>query len=374
MTKGGYGRTIARLTLLVVLLSSCGTDQTVSSTVHGASWRFAVTDDSRAAGGRAACTNGVATAVMTAIAQDIATHDVDFVLFPGDMVGGETDDCTRLGSEFDTWKAAMAPVYGAGIPVYTTRGNHEYNPNLFSGALNPKDPSNVPYRERFGMPEDGPMGEEGLTYAFTWKNAQIIAFDSYAGRTAAYDNHAYAPGSNHGQAMSSWVIARVDQSTAAINFVMGHEMMFPSSSHPDCLANDPDSRDALVHALGTHNGTYFSGHDHLYLRGTATNDAGDSVPALVIGTAGGGNYDYVPFDDIAHGYTGPVRYRVQASISNRANPIFGYLLVTVNADNSWSGEFHGFQFDHWNDAADVSLTPITILDSFEIAVHLGANG
>jgi len=80
--------------------------------------------------------------------------------------------------------------------------------------------------------------------------------------------------------------------------------MWPSVSHPDCLANDPDSRDALVGALGRHNGTYVSDHDDMFVRGYMTNDLGDKVPALVAGTGGGGNYDYTVFDPVATGYTG----------------------------------------------------------------------
>jgi hypothetical protein len=44
--------------------------------------------------------------------------------------------------------------------------------------------------------------------------------------------------------------------------------------------------------------------------------------------------------------------------------MFGYLLISVYSDNTWSGEFHGFRFKHWNDATDVSLSPITVMDSF----------
>ena len=354
--------------LLGVFLIGCGEDDTPAAgtptgTATLAPWKFAVTDDSRAAGGAAAKNNGVSTVVLAAIAEDIAAEGVDFVLFPGDLVTGDTNNSTLAGSEFDTWNATMAPVYKAGIPVYTTRGNHEYNP-LFNGARNPKDPSKVPYLARFPMPANGPTDEVGLSYSFTWKNVKIVAFDQYAGRTDTYNDQLFAPDANKGQAMNSWVIDEIDASTAPVNFVMAHEMLFPSNSHPDCLANDPNSRDALVHALGTHNGTYFSGHDHMYLRGIATNDIGDRVAAIVVGTAGAGNYDYAAFDDVAHGYTGPGKYSVQASIGSSANPTFGYLLVTVDADNIWRAEFRGFQFTHWNDPTDVSLTPIAVMDSF----------
>jgi hypothetical protein len=327
-------------------------------------WKFAVTDDSRASGSSAAKSNGVSTVVMSAIASDIVAQGVDFVLFPGDMVTGETNDPALLSSELDTWKTTMAPVSDAGIPVYTTRGNHEYNPGP-KGAANPADPSRQTFLEHFDyLPHDGPSAEKGLTYAISHKNVKVIGFDEYSGRSAGYDNTKYAPGSNHGQAMSQWVLDEIAASNAPINFVMAHEQIWPSASHPDCLANDPDSRDALVDALAAHNGVYLAGHDHMYVRAYVENGKGQRVPAFVVGTGGGGNYNYGPFDAVAAGYTGPDTYHVAQHVSSSANPTFGYLLVTVYTDNTWSGEFRGFQFNHWN-TADVSLTPISVQDSFD---------
>jgi hypothetical protein len=352
---------VAIFAIVIVSLSGCASISNAPSVSPSVTFKFAVTDDSRAAGGAAARSNGVSTVVLDAIARDITAQRVDFVLFPGDMVTGETNTPAHLNAMLDTWKATMAPVYNAGIPVYVTRGNHEYNP-LADGTRNPLDPSKEPYLSHFSMPTNGPAGELGMTYSFTWKNAKIIAFDQYAGRTDAYNNTQYAPGSNQSQAMNAWVLDEINSSTSGVTFVMAHEQIFPTDSHPDCLANDPDSRDALVHALGTHNGTYFSGHDHLYIRGTMTNADGDKVPAFTVGTAGAGNYTYSPYDVVTAGYTGSDTYSVQMFLSDATNPIFGYLLVTVYSDNTWSGEFRGFRFNHWNDDTDVSLTPITVMD------------
>jgi Calcineurin-like phosphoesterase len=358
-----FSLTATMLAMIIVSLSGCASISKSPSVLPSVMFKFAVTADSRAAGGAAARSNGVSTVVLDAIAKDIVAQGVDFVLFPGDMVSGETDNSSDLISMLDTWKATMMPVYNAGIAVYVTRGNHEYN-NPTHGARNPLDPSHAPFLAHFSMPTNGPESESGMTYFFIWKNAKVIAFDQYAGRTDAYNDTLYAPGSNHGQAMNSWVLDQINNSTSGVNFVMAHEQIFPTNSHPDCLANDPDSREALIHALGTHNGTYFAGHDHMYIRGTMTNAGGDKVPAFDVGTAGGGNYDYAAYDVVAAGYTGSDTYSVQQVFSDKAKPIFGYLFITVYSDNTWSGEFRGFRFKHWNDATDVSLTPITVMDSF----------
>ena len=370
--KSAFVLSLLMIMFAIMMVSNHGCGS--SSAPHAVVFKFAVTDDSRAAGGAAAKNNGVATVVLGAIAKDIATQGVDFVLFPGDMVTGDTQDTTALSSMLDTWKTSMAPVYNAKIPVYTTRGNHEYNtifPANGHGQQNPTDSGRATYLAHFPMPTNGPtsgaagISEVGLTYSFTWKNAKIIGFDQYAGRTTTYNDTLYAPGSNKGQAMNSWVLDQINNSTSGVNFVMSHEQIWPTTSQPDCLANDPDSRDALVHALGTHNGTYLSGHNHMYVRGAMTNAGGDKVPAFTIGTAGGGNYDYAPFDVVKAGYTGPDKYNVQNVLSDSKNPTFGYMVITVYADNTWSAEFRGFQFNHWNNSTDVSLTPISVMDAFK---------
>ncbi len=140
-------------------------------------WKFAVTDDSRAAGPAVAQNNGVATLALSTIANDIVKQGVDFVLFPGDMVTGETNDTAKLSGMLDTWVATMAPIYNAGIPVYITRGNHEYNP-LAYGAANPLDPSMQTFLDHFSyLPHNGPAGEKGLTWFINHKNVKIIGFD-----------------------------------------------------------------------------------------------------------------------------------------------------------------------------------------------------
>ena len=102
----------------------------------------------------------------------------------------------------------------------------------------------------------------------------------------------------------------------------------------------------------------------MYLRGYMTNGQGEKVPAFTVGTAGGGNYNYGAFDPAGHGYTGTDSYVPQVHVSNSASPTFGYLLVTVYTDNTWIGEFRGFQFNHWN-TSDISVTGFSVMDSFD---------
>ncbi|MBF0559549.1 MAG: metallophosphoesterase, partial [Nitrospirae bacterium] len=266
---------------LMVSLVGCGSSD--SSTSYPV-FKFAVFDDSRAASGATGTkngdSNGAAALIVNTIAADIATQGVDLVLFPGDMVSGYTDS-TTLSSELDTWKKAMAPLYNAGIPVYTTRGNHEYD-DLTNGAANPDDPSRATYLAHFSMPTNGPttgangLSEVGLTYSFTWKNVKFIGFDQYSGRKTSFNNTLYAPGSNKGQMMNSWVIDQVNNSSAGLTFVFAHEGMWPSNSHPDTLANDPDQGAPPVRGIGQSVGMGIGG-PHSFLR----KDAGQPFTGVI---------------------------------------------------------------------------------------------
>ena len=334
-----------------------------------ADWKFAVTDDSRGSGGSSFQTNHVSTAALSVIAKAIAEEPgVELVLFPGDMVsgGGTAPTAAALASELETWKNAMKPVYDKGIPVYATRGNHEF----YAGKPFTTDFSVKPFREIYTKPAgsnpvDGPEGEQGLTFSFTHKNATFIGFDQYANRIKGYSPKLFAPGSNKGQSMNGYVLATLKKSTSSVNFVFAHEMLTSTRTHPDCMANDPDSRDALVAALAEHRGAYLCGHDHIYRRAEVSMGNG-TVVEVTVGTAGGGNYQYGPFDARAAGYTGPCTYKDVVHISDATCPIFGYLVITVHDDNSWTGEFKGFQFPNWanNDAS--APTAFSVKDRFTV--------
>ena len=335
-----------------------------TGSVLRADWKFVLTDDSRASGGSNFKNNGVSTAAMEVIAKAIANEPgVELVIFPGDMVlgGSSAPDAAALKSELDTWKTTMKPVYDKHIPVYVTRGNHEF----YSGRPRTTDISAQPFKDLFGNPNNGPEGEQGLTFSFTHKNATFIGFDQYIHRAASYNPKLYAPGSNQGQCMDNFVIQAIKNSTSPINFAFAHEMLTSTQSHPDSMANDPNSRDALVAALAAHNGAYLCGHDHMYRRADVSVGTGNVVE-LTVGAAGGGNYEYGVFDDRAAGYSGPYTHKDLVRITDKKAPTFGYLLVTVHDDNSWTGEFKGFQFPNWSSNDPSVITPITIQDTFTV--------
>ena len=176
---------------LPVLLMIAVVSGAVISIAFAESWKFAVTDDSRAV---AADNNslGVAANTLGILVNDIKNQSVDFVIFPGDMVTGETNNTSRLNKMMDSWNAIVKPLYDDGIPIYTVRGNHEYNP-LAKGAKNPVDPSNGPYLSHFPLPIIATSIDGGFTYAFTHKNARFFGFDQYINRKSSFNNTLYSP-------------------------------------------------------------------------------------------------------------------------------------------------------------------------------------
>ena len=107
-------------------------------------WRFAVVSDTHVG------SSGVWLGRLSQLAESLAQERLDVLLVTGDLVL----DGTRFDSRLDAWRKALKPVYDAGVQVLPIRGNH--------------DDSSRPdiWRKHFGyLPQNGPAGEEGLTYA-----------------------------------------------------------------------------------------------------------------------------------------------------------------------------------------------------------------
>jgi len=133
-------------------------------------WQFIIVGDSRSSSHSDG--NGVNISILTEIANEIVRHDVDFVLFPGDLVNGGVNQAT-LEIQLQTWRDVMQPVYDANIAMYPVRGNHELGSPSGTTAWN-----NV-FGGSYLLPQNGPSGELNLTYSVTHKNVFVIALDQY---------------------------------------------------------------------------------------------------------------------------------------------------------------------------------------------------
>jgi hypothetical protein len=179
----------------------------------------------------------------------------------------------------------MEPVYEAEIPVYPIRGNHDSGPERL--ALPPlparlEPPADTPvqlqkaFRKHFAkshIPQNGPPGEEGLTYSFVHKNAFFIGLDQFAGGQHRINR--------------SWLDRQLAANTIPHIFIYGHEPAF-GADHKDNLGFYPQERDAFWNALGKAGGkVYFCGHDHFYNRALIPDDAGHPLRQIILGTGGG---------------------------------------------------------------------------------------
>ncbi len=316
-------------------------------------------------GGENGNITGVNDVVARALAAEVVKEKVSLVVFSGDLMNGNVK-FGPIEQQFANWKRSMAAVYAAKIPLYVVRGNHD----TATAQDNPKGRVLAAWRAAFPeLPQNGPAGEEGLTYSVDFENARFIAADEFIGKKKGFDAKVYDSTVNSGM-VSPWVIARVKESAARWVFVFGHEAAY-IGHHTDCLANVPEERDALFDALGEKGGVYLAGHDHMYVRQVAPDRAGRPVLTLVAGDSGAPPQIYdnsglnaqvgrkvVPQnffvnakpdegggakpDDDAGKKTAPEKvYGPTVENTNGLPMYFGYVLVTVEGDKI-SGEWRAF--------------------------------
>jgi len=271
--------------LLAVFLSTASFAQ---------SWKFAMTCDSRG------YEDGVNKTILGELAGQLVSQNVDFVLFPGDLITGPLD---------------------CGITVYVGRGNHEVRDGWYT-QFDPNDNFALRWLNVFGsnsdpnlkVPGNGPPGEEYMTYSVTHKNAFIVMLDQYAGLDHRLDH----------KVNQTWLDARLAVNTRPHLFVTSHEPAFKGKNRMG-LDMYPDKRDAFWAAIAENAGrTYFCGHDHFYNHARiddADGDPNNDVHQYIVGTAG-------PLYTWDEKYPGDNSHYTPESIYHARR--HGYLLVEVN--------------------------------------------
>jgi len=239
----------------------------LSSVSFAEPWTFIAVGDSRGSD------NGVNTTILGEIATEIVNQDVDFVLFPGDLVTGGA-----LESQLRTWMDTMQPVYANDINVYAVRGNHD---------LGSVTAWNNVFSDSNAFPGNGPSGEVNLTYSFTHNNAFIVGLDQYI---------------NSHRVNQTWLDTQFAANSQPHVFVFGHEPAF-KVNHADCLDDYSANRDAFWVSIKNAGGrTYFCGHDHFYNHAVVNDGDGNpnnDIHQYIVGSAGAplytwsGNYDGV---------------------------------------------------------------------------------
>jgi len=281
-------------------------------------WKFAFVSDTQGDNRERAGKSCINDTVLRTIAEDIARENPDFVLVGGDLVNGWfRNGGTDYALQFSNWKAAMEPVYRAGIRVFPVRGNHEDGPErLVLSPLpahlepSPDTPTLLrwAFKDAFSesyIPQNGPEGEEGLTYSFSHQNAFIVGLDEYSG-------HPHKVSQN-------WLDQELARKKVPHVFVYGHEPAF-ETRHKDNLAFFTDHRDAFWDSIGKAGGRiYLCGHDHFYNRAAIQDSTGNTIRQVIAGTGGG---RLMPWSGIY-----PEGVRVKGEYSDSAH--YGYVLATV---------------------------------------------
>jgi len=265
------------------------------------SWKFAVTGDSRGEN-----LSYPVNAMLSEIVGAILTEDVDFVLFPGDLIYGHPTDPCNLEDQFRIWRDTMQPVYDAGIKVYPVRGNHDQHDEYS------KDVWDTVFSGPYANPDNGPPGEENITFSFKHKNAFIVGLDLYG---------------NGGHTFTSqpWLDEQFASSDQPHVFVFAHVAAF-RVRNVSLGYYSRTRRDRLWESIAAEGGrTYFVAHDHFYNH--ARIDDGDGDPnndlhQYVVATAGAGLYDW---DGL---YDGVNSYWTPQPIYHEKN--YGYSLVEIN--------------------------------------------
>ncbi len=282
-------RVLVGVLMALVLVGSCIPPAGPAETTNTGPWRFAVFGDTRSSSVIAPVNVGA----VGPIVQALVGEGVDLVLVPGDLVDGSP---LGLGLQLNTWRVVAGPLYEAGIDVYPIRGNHE----AVGGV--------APWRNVFAdLPQNGPEGEEGLSYSLVHNNALFVGFDQYV--------------RSH-RVNQEWLDGLLaDPNRPAHVFVFGHEPAFPAN-HADTLATSPQDRDAFWNSLGSAGGgMYFCGHDHFYARSQVADAADRPVQQMIVGSGGAPFYAF-------HGYADP---RVQPMANDTDH--YGYLLVEIDGES-----------------------------------------
>jgi len=286
--------------LALILFTNCSKKEEVNASIlKGKSWRFAVVGDTHV-------TTGSDT--IQEMIPYFISDSIDLVVVCGDIVeGGLRTTSTQMSQELQMWENIFNSLYDKGIGVYTMRGNHE------NDVTNNLIAWNAMFSGSKQMPQNGPSGEENLTYSFEHNNAKFIILDDYV--TIHRVNQA-------------WLDQQLNSNTKPHIFVFGHEAAF-KVFHSDCLDDYPTERNTFWQSIENAGvKAYFCGHDHFFDACKINNgdeDLNNDIYQVLVGGGGGWLMSKYQYNSSNSPYT-------QTAIYHRNQ--HGYALVEINGDSS----------------------------------------
>ena len=197
--------------------------------------------------------------------------DARFLVHAGDLINTANSD-----AEWGEWFGAGGWLNGM-VPSVPTPGNHEWfdsaaperkgppakaepkrDPALYRGAVSRH------WRPQFALPENGPPGQEELTYFFDFQGVRIVSLNSNEGRSKSYADK---------QAQAIWLDGVLADNPNRWTIVTFHHPVFSPAKDRD----NPDLRRLWQPVLDKHKvDLVLQGHDHTYARTGLV--AGENVP------------------------------------------------------------------------------------------------
>ncbi|WP_321493476.1 metallophosphoesterase [uncultured Desulfobacter sp.] len=281
-------------------------------------WTFAVVSDTQGNNKAPESHSCINDHIVHAIADDLAREHPDLVLVSGDLVNGWLKNSdTAYPVQYQNWKKAMAAVYEAGIRVYPIRGNHDSGPERLvlpplPAHLEPPDGALDQLKKTFQktfseayIPQNSPVGEQGLTYSFRHKNAFFVGLDQYS--------------NGQHKVNQAWLDRQLRNNTHPHIFIYGHEPAF-EMNHKDNLSCFQKLRDIFWDSIGQAGAViYFCGHDHFYNRALIPDSTGHPLRQIVVSPGGGR----------LRTWSGRYEESNRVTREYHNEKFYGYILVTV---------------------------------------------
>jgi hypothetical protein len=274
--------------LCTSIVLSCSSDQGGGNGPKGETLRFVFLADSRSDshGDPVAPANFINTDVLKPIVTQILALSPRpaFVVFGGDMVyRGHYKDSKTSFYTYQAVKDVMAPLTAAGIPVYTTMGNHElYDTHAGTFVFANQTEFQAEFTDN---PGNGPPKYERLVYSFTSPGG-----DSFFAVLDPYYITADIPDTNLtgniDDTQLNWLANQVAQSSATHKFLFIHTPNYYVSG-----ATGNASFASLWTILDSNQFDFYAcGHSHLYSRKAIDRNIdprwNNNVVQLITGTCG----------------------------------------------------------------------------------------
>lgn len=289
------------ISIVLSIAIACGSQ----SALAAYNWRFIVAGDGR--GYSNVPSLSVNTAILSEVVDAIVNEsDIDFVLFSGDLVYGHPTSPENFEDQLIVWRDTMQPVYDAGIKVYPIRGNHDTHESYNKGVWD------TIFSGPYALPDNGPAGEENVTYSFQHNNALIIGLDLYS--------------SGYHHLNQTWLDTQFASNIQPHVFLYAHAPMF-KVSHTDSTGNlYPSERNVFWESITAAGGrTYFACHDHFYNHARIDDGDGDPNNDLHQFIAGSSGATLALWDGLYNGNNGS--WTPQLVYHEKE---YGYMLVEID--------------------------------------------